>query len=294
MIIFSQWPTSHSRLANSLIWMSRTFNYLSAIKEEGHFQWAIERFTNYLEKDSYWLKPLSADFKIYFFKKTGEQFSSRALGYHARKIEERYEFENSIESHSWNSIFLEDPNRECLYLSGKIDLTEPNIIKSIKEHKFTICHEPFNYVFNFNKSLLNIDFSNIKPSNELFINQLNYVNSIIKNRYAIGLHIRRGDYNKYLNGKYFFDDDVWFCEAKKLIDQGNFVWIFSNDLNDKLRVALISIGAHVDDLSEFEIDFVRMMHMRELRGPPSTFSGFSTVIANNCYGYSINCSELIL
>jgi len=108
--------------------------------------------------------------------------------------------------------------------------------------------------------------------------------SELMNRYDIvlGVHIRRGDYQQWLGGKYYFDDSSYLNAVRSFIDlhKGKkiFVVFFSNgdieSLHDKCPVD--SIVSH----NPYFIDYRLMGNCHFLIGPVSTF----TLWASFLYG----------
>ena len=94
----------------------------------------------------------------------------------------------------------------------------------------------------------------------------------------VGVHIRRRDYKTFVNGRYYFDDSVYFREMKRVMGFGGLV-------NDKMF--LVFSDEEIDDAG-FESVPCRFMHgsavedqwmMSQcdyLMGPPSTFSAWAS------------------
>jgi hypothetical protein len=101
---------------------------------------------------------------------------------------------------------------------------------------------------------------------------------------VIGLHIRRGDYKTWQNGRYFYSDSVYEHYANLLRDiiaaegwQAKIV-VFSNEAT--------SIGERLDcELSknEWHIDHYLMSQCDLLIGPPSTFTLWASYIGKTRY-----------
>ena len=286
MIIFSQGPTLHSRIGNSIDWMTRAQFYADAVGVQVAFPWAHENFNKYLKPHSYWLKN-QTDAEGWFEKKFHEKLTAVVLSSTSRKIESRYERENNLAAFDWTEIVFEDVSNDILYLTGTVDLSEDRIVKLIKKYPLTICHEPFNFKYRANFLLIGEDYSGVAPCNSLFDQQRDYVKKVAGENVPVGVHIRRGDYIKWQNGAYYYDDAYWCRNVSRLVDDGKSVWVFSNELTDGFSRELGAIGAHVSNES-FEIDFVRLMQMHTVYGPPSTFSAKALAVHHQIYGLKKN------
>lgn len=103
-----------------------------------------------------------------------------------------------------------------------------------------------------------------------------------KNGKVASLHIRRGDYKKWLNGRYYFDDNFYYSMALKLLKFDpniGVIQIFSNEpVNSRFFEGLnvdvvLCSGNWVDD--QF-----RMSVCDYIIGPPSTFSLWASYIGS--------------
>lgn len=102
----------------------------------------------------------------------------------------------------------------------------------------------------------------------------------LRSKYVIliGIHIRRGDYNKWLDGKYYFDDSVYIeaiKQANSLLGKGEkTVFVICSD--EKINSNSFS------DYNTFlsDADLITDIHLlascHYLIGPPSTFSGWAS------------------
>nr|WP_052299710.1 alpha-1,2-fucosyltransferase [Treponema primitia] len=126
---------------------------------------------------------------------------------------------------------------------------------------------------------------NYYENNEL----LKRINQIKSNQIVVGVHIRRGDYKIFNDGKWYFDDNVYAKymnnlrnEIKKYLHQECIFIIFSNELttfkeNDNTYISN----------NEWFIDQYLMSKCDFLIGPPSTFSMWANFIGKNKI-YNIN------
>lgn len=115
---------------------------------------------------------------------------------------------------------------------------------------------------------------------------LNFISTINKNEYTIiGVHIRKGDYRTFEDGKYYFDDHVYQTYIQRLtkIDEGPMMKkkmfiIFSNEKvnipeNENLKISK----------NRWYIDHLLMSRCDYLIGPPSTFTLWASYIGKNKY-----------
>lgn len=97
---------------------------------------------------------------------------------------------------------------------------------------------------------------------------------------VIGVHIRRGDYENFLNGKYYYDDDFYLNKME---------WIAkSNEYNGKKLVFVLCSDEliNTNHFRQFQISYKRRDPIHDLYllsscdciiGPPSTFSSWASM-----------------
>lgn len=290
MIIFSQGPTEHSRLGNSIVWMTKAAYLAKLLGLEVAFPWASENFSAYLAPASYWLKSKHRASAI-FQAKFGELLTASSISRQSRKYEALYEKENNLAAFGWDRLVYSDKSNGVLYLRGKIDLTSQDILTRIQAHPLTIIHEPFELVYLENLALIGEDFGSVRPKKSLFDSQGRHVAEFAAGKPTVGLHIRRGDYAKWQGGSYYYSDDFWCANAARFVASGKSVWVFSNDLSEELNSRLLAHGVNLS-VAEFSTHFVRMMFMEKIFGPPSTFSSTAANVAKKVYG--LNCNFVYL
>lgn len=99
----------------------------------------------------------------------------------------------------------------------------------------------------------------------------------------LGVHIRRGDYKEWRNGKYFFSDEVYCKKIKELVEIKGF------NINDVV-VLICSNGAPLmDNFSGLNVyynprpehdDLFLMKQCDYIIAPPSTFSSMSSFMGS--------------
>jgi hypothetical protein len=99
----------------------------------------------------------------------------------------------------------------------------------------------------------------------------------------VALHIRRGDYEFFLDGRYFLNDSEYITALKNVvseIDEPFEIIIFGNDpkLNRDIYLSL-GYSVHFSDGSIYQ-DYYRMSKCKILIGPSSTFSIWAQLISN--------------
>jgi len=112
--------------------------------------------------------------------------------------------------------------------------------------------------------------------------------------FVIGVHVRRGDYKVFCDGRYFFDDDVYLRIAieavvAKGLDPSKVVIIgFSNeDLDWPDETAGVRI---LTERGKWWEDFLGLSLCDLIVGPPSTFSG-SAAFAGDASWFQIKDKE---
>lgn len=96
----------------------------------------------------------------------------------------------------------------------------------------------------------------------------------------VGIHIRRGDYRYWANGKYYFDDDTYLkymrnisIELKNFFDKKLLFILFSDETINIKRADNIIISKN-----EWFIDQLLMSKCDFLIGPPSSFTLWASYI----------------
>lgn len=275
MIIFSQQPTPHSRLANSLWWML-TMDSIENINHKYVFPWCLENFKKYLDNNSPWLNKYNAE--NIFLLNTNLELNSHNVYAVSKKIIKSY---NKFKINRRKPIIYFSKKFNCLFLSGKVNLKDSLIVKEINRHKFILAHEPWNFIFPEYKPE-KLDFNSIKPNNQLYDTQKEFIESNSSSSTKVGFHIRRGDYKTWDSGKHFYDDNFWINKIKKSVNSNASVWVFTNEVNYEFHEKLKKLGAIISN-SSFESDFVRLFFMNKIYGPPSTFSITASFISKFAY-----------
>jgi len=103
----------------------------------------------------------------------------------------------------------------------------------------------------------------------------------------VGIHIRRGDYKRWQNGKYYYDDDtyekhmnVFSQKLSKEGAKGPVIIIFSNE-----EVRFAETPNLIISKESWFIDHLIMSLCDYLIGPPSTFTLWASYIGKNTLFY---------
>jgi len=114
---------------------------------------------------------------------------------------------------------------------------------------------------------------------------------IDRNSYnIIGVHIRRGDYNQWMGGKYCFADNIYQLyinnldmQLKNHSTRKNIFVMFSNE-----NINLKSSEIFLHSKNPWFIDHHLMSHCDYLIGPPSTFTLWASYIGKKKYFHMLN------
>lgn len=97
----------------------------------------------------------------------------------------------------------------------------------------------------------------------------------------VAVHIRRGDYQNFNNGKWYYSDEYYLRWIRELYNerQDLIFIIFSNEKVDKEFYAKSNIPIYFSRGSAIE-DLCKMSLCDFIMGPPSTYSWWASVIGN--------------
>lgn len=105
-----------------------------------------------------------------------------------------------------------------------------------------------------------------------------------KNKITIGLHIRRGDYKYYKDGKYYYTDEVYQNAVKSFTENLNLkdfnIIIFTNDKGLDKEFYLKNFKNCFFSNEEFQIDYELMKNCNYLIGAPSSFTMWASYLGN--------------
>ena len=159
----------------------------------------------------------------------------------------------------------------------KVTMEFPNIsLEFVRGSNFRVnsltqkYHEKLKLAYDFKSNDCLIYASKIKK----YIGKLNS-----QNKFVIGLHIRKGDYNIWNNGDYYFDDNTYNKIIKSLRKQflkkkiEVFIVVVSNEkVSSDLDFDYFAQGTWREDL-------ITLQNCELLVGPPSTFTMWASYIS---------------
>lgn len=96
----------------------------------------------------------------------------------------------------------------------------------------------------------------------------------------IGVHFRKGDYKDYLGGKYYFDDVVFkhYMNQMKSILPNSVFFIASNEMVSSSFYEEYSVLS--SPVTNAPGDMYALQRCDYIMGPPSTFSGWASLMGN--------------
>ncbi|MGZ5254835.1 MAG: hypothetical protein ACXWV4_10840 [Flavitalea sp.] len=97
---------------------------------------------------------------------------------------------------------------------------------------------------------------------------------------SIGVHVRRGDYRNWQNGKYFYEVSRYYNEMLSLADNFGPSICFHVFSNEDIRFNNTEGLTIIYEKGDFHGDHLKMQAMDVLLGPPSTYSGTASFLAN--------------
>jgi hypothetical protein len=102
--------------------------------------------------------------------------------------------------------------------------------------------------------------------------------STVDFKMSIGVHVRRGDYKDWQNGKYFYELSRYYDEMVALAMNFGPSIIFHVFSNEDIRFNNSENLTIIYEKGNFHGDHLKMQAMDVLLGPPSTFSGTASFL----------------
>lgn len=118
-----------------------------------------------------------------------------------------------------------------------------------------------------------------KPKKEITTKVDSYFSSKNNKEIIIGLHLRRGDYKFWANGKFYYSDATWYEIIKKLTNMFNNPIKFLIVSNEKIDISLFeefNIIIYNKNSSAIE-DLYALSKCDYIVGPPSTYSTWAAL-----------------
>jgi len=293
-VLFSQDPTPHSRLANSLLWMARCQGEVQAagLHTRLHFPWAAEMFQDFLAPCSPWLAPLGEAAEL-FARISDTPLSASAVAAFSHQMSR--ETTSQANPHS-----PDEPRAELtrqtrggvtfVWGSGE-GLVFREALDAAAGADLLVLHEPFGFHYG-RPRFPTKNLGPLAPSRGHIENALKQQAQLNpEGRAACGLHIRRGDYAHWRDGEFFYPDAIWRDLCQQQLAGGAHVSLYSNEPQGALCRSLVDLGAHLCGGSAAE-DLIRMMVMDQVIGPPSTFPVVARMLARFCLGRTLKVVRL--
>ena len=167
-----------------------------------------------------------------------------------------------------------------LFINAKFTIEED--LKTMKNLKFVVVTDwMFRYYEGVKKFQDNLR-QQLSFDESTFINAEKLLTSA-KNNYLshtfIGVHVRRGDYATWLDGKFFYDDSIYYARLKEMaqqIEKPLFIVCSNEDLCFKNDLALNIIYAKGSPAE----DIFLLSKCSYIIGPPSTFSSWAAFLGD--------------
>jgi len=172
-------------------------------------------------------------------------------------------------------------NRYIVSLEGKnFSLGSPENIKKLSRNFILLQGWGFeaSNLLKKQKSYLQEYF---KPNYDYILQADNVITALKGFDLVIGVHIRRGDYKEFMNGKYFYSiaSYVALMEKTKAIFGGKKV-VFIVCSNDKLTKSDFPTLDVFVESNHFLVDLMLLSKCNYIFGPPSTFSMWASYYGN--------------
>jgi hypothetical protein len=117
------------------------------------------------------------------------------------------------------------------------------------------------------------------------------------NSLLIGIHIRRDDYRYYLDGKYFYDDNVYLEKIKQMRtinhDNKNIHFIICTNDTDFIKSKNINGPDITYNQGNKESDLYVLSQCDLIIGPPSTFSGWASFYGSVPLNYIMHKDQIM-
>ncbi|MFM7265122.1 MAG: hypothetical protein ACKOZW_05940 [Cyanobium sp.] len=281
-VLFSQTPTPHSRLANSLLWMARCQGEVEAAGLQGqlHFPWACETFQDFLDPTSPWLAAAERAAEL-FTRISDTPLSASGLASFCQQLHQEglpplaRQVRNGVTLVWGSGEGL--PFGEALAAAAGVDLL--------------LLHEPFDFRYERPRFPTKTLGPLAPPRWRIDAMLRRQAGRNPQRLPSCGLHIRRGDYAIWRDGAYFYPDSLWYRLCRQQLLAGDQVTLFTNEPEGELCQSLVGLGAHLCGGSAAE-DLIAMMGMDQVIGPPSTFPVVARMLARFCLGRRLKVERL--
>ena len=103
----------------------------------------------------------------------------------------------------------------------------------------------------------------------------------------LGVHVRRRDYKKFLDGRYYYHPDVykiWIKHALRQIKDQNVEILFFTDDPSFVNVNFLDVGSLASTALD---DLHGLSKCNFILGPPSTFTMWAAFVSGSCLSMHI-------
>ncbi len=257
-----------------------------------HFSYFIANSVEYDYKVMY---PYFDDYKFFFESTATNKFEGHPISIKLTP----FKLISKLILKYINTLVLAYPNKSVLNIRANNEIYDLKNEQYINKAKTGIV---------LTKGWLFKDEKNLKKHRELLlqifkpvasyaeiVNQL-FVQLKANFDYIIGIHIRRGDYREWNDGKYFYPDEVYLANMetieREVAAQGKSCCFFicSNEAVNK------DIFAHLNTNIEqrhFIVDLYSLAECDYIIGPPSTFGYWASFYGNKPLYFIENANENI-
>lgn len=192
----------------------------------------------------------------------------------------------------WREKFVWKIARKLLYYNSVIQLFyKTSLAKRMGFYSGWTLRSSMDYYPNVKQEVFRIFTPNkniTEPIDELFASERKL------GKLIIGVHIRKGDYKNYMGGKYYFDDSVFmrYMDSVKSFKPNCVFFVASNESVSSLFAQQYPILPNpVNNVSG---DMYALSQCDYIMGPPSTFSGWASLVGNVPLYYIKNKSSSIV
>lgn len=256
-----------------------------------YFPWAASNFTDYLEEESPWIaEDARTEYNNLYRQAFDSELNVENLESDVQRlIRERKTLDSGCTGQGYELLYETSMNK-VLLCSG-VGHKFSDILRSAASYDFIIIHEPYELEFKCDRFPM-AGLTHIQPRSDLLEDAKDFACTESGNSLRnVGLHIRRGDYNTWCDGRYFYDDSYWLELVRNRTRSEENIYVFTNDHQSSIVSKLESYGCIVSTGSSFQ-DMARMMFMDCILGPPSTFPIMAKMLAMSTFGHRIDYVQL--
>lgn len=179
-----------------------------------------------------------------------------------------------------NNFFLSMVGKLLFFIFKKNDIylfnVKNNYIRIVRGWNFRVNNLTKKHYIKLNNIYR---INNVQLQNKLILTQRYFLQLKTNGKFLVGLHIRRGDYKVWDNGKYFFSDNFYMKVVEnlkmKLLRENKdpfFIVVSDEKVESKIKFDFFSNGSWHEDQ-------IVLQNCNLLVGPPSTFTMWASYIS---------------